>query len=53
MERLTGLIGRIRELDELETYRPNPGADCFFCDFKPLCSLYPEGQPLFPSEASP
>jgi len=47
-ETLSGLIERIRELDEGRTYRPDPGANCFFCDFKPLCSLYPEGQPLFP-----
>jgi superfamily I DNA/RNA helicase len=47
-ERLTELIERIRHLDELGTYRPNPAAQCHFCDFKPLCSLYAEGQPLFP-----
>jgi len=52
-ERLSALIERIHELDEAETYRPDPGAECFFCDFKPLCSLYPEGQPLFPAEAVP
>jgi superfamily I DNA/RNA helicase len=49
-ERLSGLIARIRELDELGTYRPNPAADCYFCDFKPLCPLFPEGRPLFPIE---
>jgi len=47
-ETLSELIDRIRELDERQAYRPNPGASCFFCDFKPLCSLYPEGQPVFP-----
>jgi RecB family exonuclease len=47
-ERLSALIARIRELDDSGTYRPNPAADCFFCDFKSLCSLYPEGQPVFP-----
>jgi RecB family exonuclease len=47
-ERLSELVGQIRRLDELGTYRPNPAAQCHFCDFKPLCSLYPEGQPLFP-----
>jgi superfamily I DNA/RNA helicase/RecB family exonuclease len=51
-ERLSGLIQRIRELDELETYRPNPAAECYFCDFKPLCSLHPEGRPVFPIEGS-
>jgi RecB family exonuclease len=52
-ERLSGLIARIRSLDEGETYRPNPGAECYFCDFKPLCSLHPEGRPVFPIEVSP
>jgi RecB family exonuclease len=47
-ERLSGLIERVRELDERGAYRPNPAADCYFCDFKSLCPLYPEGQPLFP-----
>jgi hypothetical protein len=47
-ERLSALIARIRELDDLGTYRPNPGANCFFCDFKSMCSLFPEGRPLFP-----
>jgi RecB family exonuclease len=47
-ERLSELIERIRELDELGTYRPNPAANCYFCDFKSLCSLFPEGRPLFP-----
>lgn len=47
-ERLSELIERIRRLDDSGTYRPNPAAQCHFCDFKPLCSLYPEGQPLFP-----
>jgi superfamily I DNA/RNA helicase len=47
---LSGLIDRIRTLDAEQTYRPDPAAQCHFCDFKPLCSLYPEGQPLFPVE---
>jgi len=49
-ERLSKLIAQLRELDRIQTYRPNPAADCFFCDFKPLCPLYPEGRPLFPVE---
>jgi RecB family exonuclease len=52
-ERLSGLIARIRELDERGSYRPNPAAECFFCDFKPLCPLFPEGQPLFPVDPAP
>jgi superfamily I DNA/RNA helicase/RecB family exonuclease len=51
-ERLSGLIGQIRGLNESEVYRPNPGANCRYCDFKPLCPLWPEGRELFP-QASP
>jgi hypothetical protein len=51
-ERVSELIDRVRELDPLGTYRPNPHADCFFCDFKTLCPLYPEGRPLFAAEVS-
>lgn len=47
-EHLAGLIEHIRTLQRTEVYRPNPYAQCFFCDFKSLCPLYPEGQPLFP-----
>ena len=47
-ERLSQLIRRKKELDALEIYRPNPYANCRFCDFKTLCPLYPEGQPVFP-----
>jgi superfamily I DNA/RNA helicase/RecB family exonuclease len=50
--RLSGLIAQIRELNEHEVYRPNPGATCRYCDFKPLCPLWPEGRELFPG-ASP
>ena len=51
-DRLSGLIGRIRTLTEEEVYRPNPGANCRFCDFQTLCSLWPEGAPVFPVAAS-
>ncbi len=47
-ERLSGLIGRIRTLTEDEVYRPNPGANCRYCEFQTLCSLWPEGTPVFP-----
>lgn len=47
-ERLSGLIDRIRELNRVETYRPNPAANCRYCDFKILCPLWPEGKELFP-----
>ncbi|CAN5116282.1 ATP-dependent DNA helicase [soil metagenome] len=50
-ERLSGLVGTVRELLETENYRPNPGADCYFCRFRSLCPLFPEGAELFPSRA--
>jgi RecB family exonuclease len=50
-ERVSGLIGRIRELNETEVYRPNPGASCMWCDFKKLCPLYPEGSAMLPASA--
>jgi superfamily I DNA/RNA helicase/RecB family exonuclease len=50
-ERLAALIARKRELNELGVYRPNPYANCRFCDFQSLCPLYPEGQPVFPVES--
>jgi RecB family exonuclease len=46
-ERLAELIERKRQLNEREAYAPNPYANCRFCDFKTLCPLFPEGQPLF------
>jgi RecB family exonuclease len=48
-QRLSELIARERALIASETYRPNPYADCYFCEFKSLCPLYPEGQPVFAS----
>jgi RecB family exonuclease len=45
-ERLAGLIHLIEELHRTEVYRPNPEAQCRFCDFKPLCPLWPEGREL-------
>ena len=44
------LIGELRRLDAEERYRPNSQADCYFCDFKTLCSLYPQGAPMFPTD---
>jgi hypothetical protein len=49
-ERLADLIARKKELNETEVYRPNPYANCRFCDFQTLCPLYPEGQPVFAVE---
>jgi RecB family exonuclease len=50
-DRLTGLIERIRQLLQTERYQPSTSADCFGCDFKTLCPLWPEGRELFPVEA--
>jgi superfamily I DNA/RNA helicase/RecB family exonuclease len=47
-ERLAELIRAKKALNETEVYTPNPYANCRFCDFKTLCPLYPEGQPVFP-----
>jgi superfamily I DNA/RNA helicase len=52
-ERLSTLIGELRRLDDDRVYRPNPQADCFFCEFRTLCSLYPEGAPVFPQATAP
>ena len=49
-ERLASLIARKKELNEIEVFRPNPYANCRFCDFQTLCPLYAEGQPVFPVE---
>ena len=45
--RLGGLIDRVRELYQEETFRPDTQADCHWCDFKSLCPLWPQGAPLF------
>jgi RecB family exonuclease len=47
-ERLGGLIGELRGLYEREVYRPNPAANCRFCEFRSLCPMWPEGKELFP-----
>jgi superfamily I DNA/RNA helicase/RecB family exonuclease len=52
-QRLSGLIGTVRELIRTETYRPNPSANCYFCRFKSLCPLFPEGSELFPGREPP
>jgi superfamily I DNA/RNA helicase len=46
-ERLSGLVGELKRLNDSGTYRPDPQADCFFCEFQSLCPLFPEGRPLF------
>ncbi len=37
---ITELVARIRA----ESFAPNPAADCRWCDFKPICPLWPQGQ---------
>jgi len=49
--RLSGLIGQIRDLSRTESYRPSAQAECRYCDFKPLCPLWPEGRELFQAAA--
>jgi CRISPR/Cas system-associated exonuclease Cas4 (RecB family) len=50
---LSRLLDEKKRLNEAEAYRPRPEADCFFCDFKTLCPLYPEGAtPLVPQEGA-
>ncbi len=51
--RLSSLIGELQRLDEDGVYRPNPQADCFFCEFRSLCPLYPEGAPVFANASAP
>ena len=50
-ERLSSLIGDLHRINESTSFRPNYQADCFFCDFRSLCPLYPEGRPLFDLQA--
>jgi RecB family exonuclease len=47
-ERLANLIARKQELNGGASLRPNPYANCRFCDFHTLCPLFPEGRPIFP-----
>ena len=46
-EKLSGLVGELKRLNETASYRPNYQANCFFCEFQSLCPLFPEGRPLF------
>jgi hypothetical protein len=49
---LADLVAKERRLMEEQVYRPNPSADCHWCDFKTLCPLFPEGQDVFPIEVT-
>jgi superfamily I DNA/RNA helicase/RecB family exonuclease len=46
---LSQLISEKKRLNDEEVFLPRPEADCYWCDFKTLCPLYPEGAvPLIP-----
>jgi hypothetical protein len=45
-ERLSELIAEKKRLVREDVYRPNPHADCHWCEFRSLCPLWPEGRPL-------
>ncbi len=47
---LAQLIAKKKALIASEVYRPNPVANCHWCEFRSLCPLWPEGQPLFDPE---
>ena len=51
-ERLSENLAHLKLLNERERFRPNPNANCFFCEFKTLCSLWPQGAPLLPVDGS-
>jgi PD-(D/E)XK nuclease superfamily len=51
-QELSRLIGLKRNLLESEAYRPNPAANCHWCEFTSLCPLFPEGQPVFAEAGS-
>jgi superfamily I DNA/RNA helicase len=46
-QKLSGLVGELKRLNDSGSYRPNYQANCFFCEFQSLCPLFPEGRPLF------
>jgi hypothetical protein len=46
-ETLSALIAEQKRLIVEEVYRPNPQADCFWCDFRTLCPIWPEGRQVF------
>jgi superfamily I DNA/RNA helicase/RecB family exonuclease len=39
-------IAELLEAIDREDFAPSPEADCRFCNFKPLCPLWPEGEEL-------
>lgn len=47
-ERVSGLIGQVRALEEDRRYVASTKANCFFCRFQTLCTRYPQGGAVFP-----
>jgi hypothetical protein len=52
-ERLASLIARKKELNETEVFRPNPYANCRFCDFQTLCPAVCRRPARVPRRAGP
>ena len=52
-ERLAELITRKKQLNEAEVYRPNPYANCRFCDFQTLVSALSRGPAGVPGRVGP
>lgn len=50
-ERLRGLLAQLRARYDDNTWHPNTAADCYFCELKTMCPLYPEGRSIFPVHA--
>lgn len=47
-QRTIDLLQRLRERYADGQWRPSTQAECYFCEFKTMCSRYPEGRGLFP-----
>ncbi|MEX2202889.1 MAG: PD-(D/E)XK nuclease family protein, partial [Actinomycetota bacterium] len=47
-ERVSGLIGQVRALEQGRRYVASTKANCFFCRFQTLCTRYPQGGAVFP-----
>ena len=46
-EKLSGLVGELKRLNDSGSYRPNYQANCFFCEFQIALPALPGGRPLF------
>ena len=52
-ERVSGLIGQVRALEQDRRYVASTKANCFFCRFQTLCTRYPQGGAVFPIAGAP